>query len=379
MEPRSTIVKVILTTFSLLHAVATTNANFYGTITASETFNGSSQVDTSPLTSFAAPKLDSINASNWDEWYFDGISEDGSTGLSILFARDGTLSRWELPNLRVSLDCVWSNGTKFTTMMFANTSSVLEHEGTITGEWSGRDWNATFLTDTNNSKVVIIFEGQQIHGRYEVLSSTKAHYANNYTFSDDRGSVVFAPMIHWNEAIPAGKLLANFSIQGESLQISGYGGWDHNWGPWAYDYFAAHWRWMRAILGPYTMIFWVHTSAIDNNTYTSAFLFEGERVLFESTDNERIHLGLRYDGQVHGQFRDLSTGFDVQFKQDENKSWKFQIDHQNVVFESDTLSANNEYSRFTNTASGGLVGGETFKGVAVNEQGFIIEHWTIPS
>lgn len=151
MGPRSTIVNVVLTTFSLLHAVVTTNANFYGTITASKTFNGSSLVDTSPLTSFAAPKLDSINASNWDEWYFDGISEDGSIGLSILFARDATLSRWDLPNLRVSLDCVWSNGTKFTTMMFANTSSVLEHEGIITGEWSGRDWNATFLTDTNRN------------------------------------------------------------------------------------------------------------------------------------------------------------------------------------------------------------------------------------
>jgi hypothetical protein len=375
---RITIFKVILTTLSTIHAVTCTNSNFYGTILASTNFVGSSQIDNSPKTSFAAPKYDSINASNWDEWYFDGISKDGNTGLSILFARDATLSRWGLPNLRVSLDCVWPNGTKFTTMMFANTSSVLEHEGIIIGEWVGSDWTATFKTDTDNSKVTVIFASPQIQGSYELISTTKAHYANNYTFPDDRGSVVFAPMIHWNEAVPAGNLSANFLIEGKELQISGYGGWDHNWAPWAYDYFAAQWRWMRAILGPYTMIFWVHTSAIDNNTYTSAFLFENEQVLFESIDNERIDLSLRYDGDVHGQFRDLSTGFDVQFKLDGNVTWWFQIDHQKVVFESDALSANNEYSRFTNGAKGGIIGGDTFEGVAVNEQGFIIEQWEIP-
>lgn len=355
------------------------DVTFYGEITTADVINGSSKIDTSPMTPFNAPKLDAINGSDWDEWYFDGVSKDGSTGLSILFARDATLTRWNFPILRVSIDCVWSNGTRFTTMMFANTSSVYERDGVIIGKWIGSDWHASFRATTDNREIDIGFDGPQIQGRYHVRSFTKAHYANEYIFPDKRGIVAFAPMIYWNEAVPAGNLEAKFSLEGTPLQLSGYGGTDHNWGPYAYDYFAAHWRWMRAILGPYTMIFWIHTSALDNNTYTSAFLFDGGEVLFDSTASDRVTLDLRYDGEVHGQFRDLSTGFDVAFKGDNDKTWSFRIDHQRVVFESDRFSANNEYSRFTNTVSGGLVGGDTFEGVAVNEQGFIIDHWQIPA
>jgi hypothetical protein len=53
----------------------------------SDTINGTFEVDVTAITPFAAPKLNAINSSSWDEWYFDGVSADGIAGISILLSR----------------------------------------------------------------------------------------------------------------------------------------------------------------------------------------------------------------------------------------------------------------------------------------------------
>lgn len=130
------------------------------------------------------------------------------------------------------------------------------------------------------------------------------------------------------------------------------------------------------VTGAYTMIYWVHTSTLDNHTYTSALLEKSGEVLFSTTKNEEVFFSLTHGGNVHGHFHDNSTGFEVRFSTTDGGNFIFQIEHRNVVFESDQWSSN-EYSRFTNLVTV-VAGNETFQGVGVNEQGFILENFSFP-
>lgn len=354
-------------------------SSYFGTISAADQVNGSAKIDTSPFTALAAPKFLTVNGSDWDEWYFDSVTYDGTQGVDILFARDASLTRFEIPIIRVSLDAVWENGTTFTTMLFATNSSVENRGSSIHGLWAGEDWTASFIIAQDNSNAVITFDSSIIKGTYHLESFTTPRYATNGPFPNNRGEVEFAPLIYWNSPTPGGRVSADFIINGTAFQQNGMiGGFDRNWAPFAYDYFAQEWWWSRVVTGPYAATFWILTSAVDNQTYVSAFVEKDHTVVFESIESSEISFVLNYNGSVHGQFEDLSTGWTIDLTPPSGPAYSFTINHTSIWFEADRFSSNNEYSRFTNVAYGGTVGEEIFHGAAINEQGHIIDNWAIP-
>lgn len=57
---------------------------------------------------------------------------------------------------------------------------------------------------------------------------------------------------------------------------------------------------------------------------------------------------------LHGSFEDLNTGFEVELHSPKRgKSWRFEIENVNVVFE--PPAGNDQYSQLVNTAKGGEV------------------------
>lgn len=354
--------------------------SYFGVISATDQINGTAQVDSSPLTPFMAPKMLTINQSNWDEWYCDSITSDGTQGVAVLFARDATLTRDGIPIIRVSLDAVWANGTTFTTMLFATNSSVEQKGDNIYGLWTGDDWSASFLISEDNRQALISINSSIVTGTYRIQSFTTPHYANTYSFPDPRGRVEFLPMIYWNTPVPAGSVEADFTINGTAFQHTDMvGGIDRNWAPYAYDYIGDDWWWCRVIVGKYTARFWIIKSSINNETSVGASVENDHAILFDSNDLDEVDFVLNYNGTTHGQFEDLSTGWTMTFTPKNGmQAYTFTIEHTRVWFEADKYSSNNMYSRFTNTASGGPVGGQTFEGVATNEQAHFIEVLVIP-
>jgi len=350
--------------------------------------NGSVYIDTSPMTPFEWPTVSALNSTAWEYWYFDGVSSDGSAGVTIVFFRDPSLVAAGLGILRVSVDAVWSNGTKFTTMMFANNSIVEECGDETTGTWTGPGMACSFRFLQYAAAEIALsgvgITGETVTGTYSLTSFSKARYPDGTTYPSKKETVELAPLIYWNEAIPGGSVKTDTVLAGTPLTFSGIGGTDRNWGPFIWDYVADHWWWLRTVAGPYTLVFWKYASPLDGKTYTYSYLEEHGVPVFTSTIEGAVAGGadyatfeLLYNGTVHGSFEDLNTGSEVELHSPKRgKSWRFEIEHVNVVFE--PPAGNDQYSRFVNTAKGGEVGCQVFAGVCKSEQNKILQVAPIP-
>jgi len=335
-------------------------------------------INTSPLLPFQSPALTTMNATAWEYWYFDGVSASTKAGVTIVFFRDPSLAPAGLGPLRVSVDAVWENGTKFTSMVFAD-ESVLETCGDVTkGRWTGPQSNSSFEFRQGNAYAKIELSGTSItgdpvSGSFTLRSFSKPRYPGGENYPNRKASVQMAPLLWWNEGIPAGDVETDVVLKGTPLKFKGIGGTDRNFAPYIWDYIAQEWWWIRTVTGPYTWVYWKFISAIDRKTYSYAYLEQNGVPIFKSSVecSASVKTGCAVftrttDGTVKGSYQDQSTGFEVEFKA-RGKSWKFDVEHTNVVFEP-TAGSNNEYTRFVNGAKGGEVKGKQFKGLSKSEQ-----------
>jgi hypothetical protein len=344
-----------------------------------ESVQGPVTINTSPTDPFEVPKLSAINETAWEYWYFDAVSSDGKSGVAIIFFKDPSLSILGLGNLRVGLDAVWSNGTQFSTMLFVNESTVTTCGDDTQGIWNQTDQGTvfSFQTSKNLQQVEIAVAGPQVSGTFSLKSHNPARYPAGELYPSSTASVALGPLIYWNEAIPAGTVDTSLTLGGVPFSFTGTGGHDRNYSPFIWDFIAQKWYWLRIVTGPYTAVYWVWTSAIDGNTYTSAFLTENGVEIFTTTsgavspEGKYATMSLLHGAGVHGTFGDDSTGIAVDFvDHDCDKKWHFELQHQNIAFEP-PAGSNNNYTRFVNTASGCEVGEEIWNGVANSEQNVI--------
>lgn len=348
-------------------------------ITAAEIVNGSVGIDTSPTLPFQSPALTTMNSTAWEYWYFDGVSHSTFAGITITFFRDPSLMAAGLGPLRLGVDAVWENGTQFTSMIFAD-ESVIETCGDVTtGRWTGAQINSTFEFQhgSQTAKITLLgtsITGDLVSGTFTLRSISNARYPSGALYPDARASVQMAPLLSWNEGVPAGDVTTDVVLKGTPLQFSGIGGTDRNFAPYIWDFLADHWWWVRAVTGPYALVYWKFVSGIDKKTYSWAYLECDGKPVFKSAvecagdkaKSECAVFSPTEGGKVKGSFNDPSTGFDIEFKT-RGRSWEFHIEHQNVVFEAPG-SSNDEYSRFVNKATGGEKGGRKYEGASKSEQ-----------
>ena len=251
--------------------------------------------------------------------------------------------------------------------------------GETKGLWNTTSEGIAFHFDVSSAlnKATIALTGPGVSGTFELESFAPPRYPDGEIYPAPRASLALAPLIYWNEAIPAGTVHTSLTLSGTPFSFTGIGGHDRNWGPYIWDFIAEHWYWIRAVTGPYTVVFWTFTSAIDGQTYTSAFLSENGVEIFATRNGvvaekeDYATLKLTYGGPVHGSFADQSTGFVIDLVGNEcGKSWQFTVEHANIAFEA-PQGNNDAYSRFVNTASGGEVERKPYNGVANSEQNVI--------
>ena len=356
--------------------------------------NGTVPIDTSPQTHFFNTTLQELNATAWEYWYTDGVSESGEEAVTLVFFRDPTYLAAGLGTLRVSVDAVWANGTRFSSTLVVDNSNVTDCKHGASGwenkgVWSGGSCTDCWFKAVDDRHVTIRIagtglEGNTIDGTFELTSFTHPRYPDGENYPSKSASLELAPLIYWNEAIPAGNVETSFILSGTELSFTGYGGFDRNWGPFIWDFVADHWWWVRIISGPYTGVFWKYFSPFSNRYHVYGYLEESGKVLVAASQEESgdgsdwATVELKYDPNgVHGSFQDNSTGFIIDFHSATTGDvWQFDVNHTNLVFE--PPQSNDEYSRFANLAKGGKVGGQQFAGVAKSEQNHIINIYPLP-
>lgn len=99
---------------------------------------------------------------------------------------------------------------------------------------------------------------------------------------------------------------------------------------------------------------------------------EGQKIF--STTREGLHdtedyvvAEKTYDGSVMGTLRDKVTGYELELvSPNRNKHWTFIMEHKNIAFEY-LVGKGRGGSGFSASSSGGPVGLEQFRGVALTE------------
>lgn len=132
----------------------------------------------------------------------------------------------------------------------------------------------------NLRRATLKVSGPGVEGTFFLDSIAPPRYPGGEIYPSPTANLALAPSIYWNVAIPAGTARANFMLGGSKFELNSVGGHDRNWGPFIWDNVAEHWYWTRIIVGPYIAVFWTFTSAIDGQTYVSAFLSENEVEIF---------------------------------------------------------------------------------------------------
>ncbi|KUJ17818.1 uncharacterized protein LY89DRAFT_562480, partial [Mollisia scopiformis] len=277
-------------------------------------------INTSPLTPFESPRLSAVNYTAWEQWYFDSVASDGSSNTVITFFRDPT-SHTGLGSLWVMHDAVWPNGTRSSSITYVEEAQITHCPSYTYGLWNSSAENAsfTFNVTTDLKEAAISISTPETKGTWSITTLGPARYPDGFLYPNSNASTLFAPMLWWVEAMPAGDVQTRFDIAGSPIAFTGYGGVDYFAGSFIWDYICKEWYWMRGVVGPYSIVFWKFTSAIDNNTYTSAFLVQNDTVLFSTQNSKEIlatnphasyaKLSLLYGGKVSATMGANDTGF----------------------------------------------------------------------
>ncbi|PGH15055.1 hypothetical protein AJ80_05680 [Polytolypa hystricis UAMH7299] len=347
---------------------------------------GQVEIDTSPMKPFQWPAISAFNSTAWENWHFDGVAQDGTSALAVTFSRGTRAPESRNGILPIMLNAVWPNGTSFSKTLYAEHAMVEECVGATYGIWDGRGFESRFEVARDSSQATILINSTDFDAELFLTSISKPRYANGLVFPDAEGSVAVVPLIYRNEAIPAGRANAEMKIVGELFSFEGIGGSDRTWAPFPRETLSDHWWWTRAVTGPYTLGFWNFTSAIDNSTYVGAYLDEDGESIFryhgnvaETCSGDCVRMTLLNDdrSRLNRKGSDKSTGFRIELQSGTSgEQWEFEIQHSNIVFEN--VSPTNEYWQFANTAKGGAVGREMFRGAASSEQSMATKKGTLP-
>lgn len=338
-------------------------------ISASSLRNGPVAIDTSPSTPFGQSTLSGLNATANENWYFDGISKDATSGVRVGFYRDPSfLSTGIRSPLWVGVD-ILSSSSRASVVILATDSRVESCDGGIArGTWTSDGMKCEFEFHGGIAGTVATISvqgkaitGEVVYGNYSLKSFSNARYPDGEPYPNAKSSVELGPLMYWNEAIPSGNVDTQMTINSSTLALSGVGGFDRNWGPYGWQYIGDDWWWARAVAGPYSLVIWRFLSPVDGKMYMHTYLEQAGTIVFKSTNDLDVFFEPLYDGHTRGTFDNMSTGFAVTFAK-----WRFKISHNNIIKQTPKAS-NYQYTGFVSVVNGGELDGDSYAGVAVNE------------
>jgi hypothetical protein len=326
---------------------------------------------------FDGPKVNAMNSSSYDWWYFDAVSSDGKSGIQVVFLRGG-FDIFELPQINnVIFTVVFPNGTSYNEVFPANISEVSTEGFGSSGNWPGSGFSFTGSPDLSTYCVQI--DNDQVKGSFYIKSIAPAHYPNGSPPQTTSAvSTTISPFIEWCNAIPGGISTVDITILGTPFQLKNAIGYhDKNWG--GISVFDPNilnsWYWGHATVGPYTLVFYDLISGVTGTRFSSAYLAENGVLLFATQNtpfsaSSAFSLVLPYGNNTQfpppNEFNaTLPLGFSVTFVDTNGDEYSFLTKSENVALDENLVIG--RYNRWVGTATGGKVGGTAGTGVSTTE------------
>jgi len=340
---------------------------------------GAAEISANPLTHFDSPMVTVFNGTVSENWSFDAASEDGKASIVVYLSR-GTVAN-KIAAQRGLISVSWANGTRYMENAFVDVSTLKTCPSTTSGLWTNTAGNITwgFTAPTGFEQSIVTIDSPTIKGTFKLKARGSPIYPGGLVYPNAAASVLFAPEMYWQEQFPVADAEVHLDIRGTSFDLYGIGGRDKNWNPRPWSVISQNWDMVRAVAGPYGLMLWNYTSAVDGRSYFSTTVMKDFKVIFRTANQEVSRSGnygivkLTKTGPVHltsapGTETPLTksrhTGYLIDLISPTTcEHWQFNIDFSQTTFwfsASDTLNI----GQFAGLVSGGLLGKRQYKGVA---------------
>ncbi|OKL60402.1 hypothetical protein UA08_04450 [Talaromyces atroroseus] len=335
------------------------------------------------------PKLSSINATAWEQWEFDGVSESGNAGLIVGFSRDASYAFFGQGNLRVEFFMILEDGTVIQELDYLQESTIIVCDDTVTGIWNSTGRSYSFQISKDMSQAKVWWDTPQAQGSLSLLSQSPPHLADGslWPAADKNATTELGPGLHFNQPIAGGRIEADVTIREQRILVSGTGGHGRLWAKDGWFQICSGWFIVRASAGPYVLSYWEIVSRINPGvSYYSAQLFKEGELLVATQIGERsdaqdhVLYTQELGGNVTGLLRDRSTGHVVEFVSPvQRKRWRFLVRNKRKKFEMG-MGGGSGLTGFTNIVTGGEVWEKPYEGRGFSEQVTLpdkIKQWQI--
>ncbi|CAM1507970.1 Fc.00g048180.m01.CDS01 [Cosmosporella sp. VM-42] len=341
--------------------------------------DGPAGMSADPLVPFDSPMVSVFNSTISENWSFDAVSHDGKASIVVYVTRGAVADKVGAQRGLISVS--WANGTRYMENAFLDMSTLTTCPKDTSGLWTNKagDIAWSFTASTDFKEFAFTIKSPTINGTFKLKNRGPPIYPGGLIYPNAKASVMLAPEMYWQEQFPVAEAEVDLVIRGTPFILSGVGGRDKNWNsrPWAV--ISGNWDMGRTIVGPYGLMFWNYTSAVDGQSYFSATLMKGKDVVFRTSNGQPSCsetygiVKLTKGGPVHLSSapgagsplpKSRHTGYLIDLMSPKTgEHWRFALDFSQTTFwfaASESLNV----GQFAGKVSGGLVNGKKFTGVA---------------
>ncbi|RAK96675.1 uncharacterized protein BO80DRAFT_416167 [Aspergillus ibericus CBS 121593] len=239
--------------------------------------------DSSDLSDLTAPKLEAINQTVFEWWYFDAISSSNPNVSVVLTFFTTTATAFPLvpPNSSsVLLTYVWAtlpDGTTVVDKAVPNDAAVLGEQNQTSGIWES---TGGWIGRTTGYDAWMGWEGSRVSGRIQ-LDTSSAPLSPCSTPTQFDLSLALGPDLGWVSLVPGSRAVVDLLVDGHPLQFTGVGYHDKNWGSRPFQSLVASWSWGHAHVGPYSLVWMQYTRPGSNSSVpiASAYVAKDGQVM----------------------------------------------------------------------------------------------------
>ncbi|KAH9211042.1 hypothetical protein DL95DRAFT_258662, partial [Leptodontidium sp. 2 PMI_412] len=250
----------------------------------------------SKSTPFDGPKLNHVNATTFDWWYFDAVSNDATMQLSIVFfSTESTTLGFPFSTGTTNfivVTALFNNGTVYQNIIPGGDAVITTvgdgSSGTFDltgGSWVGSPDLSHYEVNVENLLV-------GISGSMKLQSTVPAHVPCDINRPD--ASEHLTDTVGWANAVPDANAIVDFSILGYDFSFTGYGYHDKNWGLQPLPDAVGSWYWGHARLGPYSLVYF-DTLQLDGTEVVSGYLTKNGEIISLGCSGLRVRpIGTEY-------------------------------------------------------------------------------------
>ncbi|KAM5434274.1 hypothetical protein MferCBS31731_006768 [Microsporum ferrugineum] len=228
---------------------------------------------------FDAPKLDLVNQTAYDWWYFDAVSDDRNTSLTVCFFTSSSVAfSFLVPNKGILPIYIWAsfpNGTVSTRIVHARGAVIETSRDGYAGIYHPIQMGWQGSADLTRYHISFNDTTHGIRGKFDIRSVAPPHYPCGPAAR--KVDMQICPHVGWANAVPDGNASVDMEIAGSRLQFHGSAYHDKNWGDAPFATTAKTWYWGRTRIGSYSVV-WFYVLTPQQTEHVSAYIAKDGKI-----------------------------------------------------------------------------------------------------